>query len=279
MESASLRNLEQIQEVDVHHSAARIAALLLGSVGLGALVVVGIVTLRNASAPSHAKNDALAQLVRGHKASPGKPAEQLDGQEVTFPGILSDEERPTTALAAVKDDRGRLSEQPEAPAQDGDSLAELSAAERLPVVPLPAGSLLRASPVTQHPQDPLTAMAAQASRVDEATEPAPSGHEGDFQIQVASFKRIEDADRFVEQLRKRGHKAYRLVAQVPNRGVWHRVRIGPFATKYEAESYRSQLERKERMGAFIVDSEKVKRAARLRAEKLAARSRRGQASP
>ncbi|MBN1605520.1 MAG: SPOR domain-containing protein [Polyangiaceae bacterium] len=279
MESATLRNLEQIQEVDAHHSAARIAALLLGSVGLGALVVVGVMSLKSAKAPSQTKNDALAQLVRGHRATSAKPAEELDGREVTFPGILSDEERPTTALAAVKDDRGRLAAQPEGPARSDGSLVALSTSDRLPVVPLPAGSLLSASQVTQNPQDPLTSMAAQASRVDEAAEPAPSGREGDFQIQVASFKSVEDADRFVEQLRKRGHKAYRLVAQVPNRGVWHRVRIGPFANKYDAENYRSRLERKERMGAFIVDPEKVKRAEQLRAGKLAARSQRVQASP
>jgi DedD protein len=278
MESASLRNLEQIQEVDARHSAGRIAALLLGSVGVGALVVVGVMSLQSAKAPSQTKNDALAQLVRGHKATRAKPAEELDGREVTFPSILSDEERPTTALAAVKDDRGRLSAQPGG-AQSKEASEALSASDRLPVVPLPAGSLLSASQVTQSPQDPLTAMAAQASRVDEAAEPAPSGREGDFQIQVASFKSVEDADRFVEQLRKRGHKAYRLVAQVPNRGVWHRVRIGPFANKYEAERYRNQLERTERMGAFIVDPEKVKRAEQLRAEKLAARSQRVQPSP
>jgi DedD protein len=279
MESASLRNLEQIQEVDAHHSAARIAALLLGSVGLGALIVVGVMSLQSARAPSQAKNDALAQLVRGQRTTSAKPAEELDGREVTFPGILSDEERPTTALAAVKDDRGRLSAQSEGAAQGDDSLVASSASDRLPVVPLPAGSLLSASQVTQRPQDPLTAMAAQASRVDEASEPAPSGREGDFQIQVASFKRVEDADAFVEQLRKRGHKAYRLVAQVPNRGVWHRVRIGPFANKYEAQKYRDQLERKERMGAFIVDSAKVKRAEQMRADKLAARSQRVPPSP
>jgi DedD protein len=279
MESASLRNLEQIQEADAHHSVARMAALLLGSVGLGALVVVGAMSLQSARAPAQTKNDALAELVRGHRANSAKPAEELDGREVTFPAILSDEERPTTALAAVKDDRGRLSPQPEGAARSDDSSAALSASDRLPVVPLPAGSLLSASQVTQNPQDPLTAMAARASRVDDAAEPAPSGREGDFQIQVASFKSVEDADHFVEQLRKRGHKAYRLVAQVPNRGVWHRVRIGPFANKYDAETYRNQLERKERMGAFIVDPEKVKRAEELRAEKLAARSQRVQPSP
>ena len=279
MESASLRNLEQIQEVDARRSAARIAALLLGSVGLGALVVVGVMSMQSARAPSQTKNDALAQLVRGQRATSAKPAEELDGQEVTFPGILSDVERPTTALAAVKDDRGRLSVQPEGPAPSEGSSVTSSVSDRLPVVPLPAGSLLSASQVTQNPKDPLTAMAAQASRVEEAAEPASSGREGDFQIQVASFKRVEDADAFVEQLRKRGHKAYRLVAQVPNRGVWHRVRIGPFASQYEAQNYRNKLERKERMGAFIVDSAKVKRAAQLRADKLAARSQRVRPSP
>ncbi len=42
---------------------------------------------------------------------------------MTFPGILSDDEKPTTALAAVKDERGNLVKQPELPACRPDGRA------------------------------------------------------------------------------------------------------------------------------------------------------------
>ena len=41
------------------------------------------------------------------------------------------------------------------------------------------------------------------------------------------------------------------------RGVWHRVRIGPFKYKRSAEIYRQEFEAKERMVTFIVDPPKT----------------------
>ena len=57
-----------------------------------------------------------------------------------------------------------------------------------------------------------------------------------------------------------------------DRGLWHRVRIGPFKTKLAAEKYKSEFDKKERMNVFLVDPEKVKRQEEMRASKLAARA-------
>jgi cell division septation protein DedD len=98
------------------------------------------------------------------------------------------------------------------------------------------------------------------------------GGDGGYQLQVASFKDQADADHFVEELLKRGHRAYRQPAYVADRGLWHRVRIGPFKTKLAAEKYKADFDRRERMSAFLVDPEKVKRQEELRQSKLAARA-------
>ena len=100
-----------------------------------------------------------------------------------------------------------------------------------------------------------------------------AGMNGGFQLQVASFKDQPDADRLVDDLRRRGHRAYRLAAQVPERGVWYRVRIGPFKTKFEANKYKADFERVERVSPFVVDPDKVKQAEDLRAMRLAAREK------
>jgi cell division septation protein DedD len=92
-------------------------------------------------------------------------------------------------------------------------------------------------------------------------------------VQVASFKDQDDADSFVEDLRKRGHSAYRQAANVPGRGVWHRVRIGAFKTKFQAELYKKKLEESERTIALVVDQSKVERQEQIRAAKLAERIR------
>ena len=79
-------------------------------------------------------------------------------------------------------------------------------------MPLPAGTLLNATPVTTSPKDSLTALASHAAEVPQSAELAPPGADGGYQIQVASFKDQPDADKFVEDLRKRGHRAFRQAA-------------------------------------------------------------------
>jgi DedD protein len=194
------------------------------------------------------------------------PAERLEGQDVRFPGVLSDQERPTTAFAAVKDERGRLVVQ----APPAASVTPPRATDRLPVVPLPVGTLLGATPVTTTPKDPLTAMAADASKVPDDAELAPAGSDGGFQLQVASFKDQNEADKLVDDLRRRGHRAFRQAAYVPGRGLWHRVRIGPFKNRFEANRYKGEFERNERMTPFLVDPDKVKQAEEVRAVRAAA---------
>jgi cell division septation protein DedD len=141
------------------------------------------------------------------------------------------------------------------------------------VVPLPVGDLLGATAVTTRPKDDLTTLAAGVSRVPDGAALAQPGMEGGFQLQVASFKEPADAQKLVEDLRRRGHRAYSQAAQVPERGIWHRVRVGPFKTKFEAMKYRSEFERVERVSPFVVDPDKVRQAEETRAVRLAAREK------
>jgi DedD protein len=279
MASVNVRNLEQIQEQDSARPS-RIGTLLLVSLA-GAAVVSGFVMMsKKGGAPARSTQDPLAALVADAKTS-GTPAEALDGNDVSFPRILSDDATPTTALAAVKDERGRLVKRADALDATRDPSGALPpppAADRLPVVPLPVGTLLNASPVITSPRDSLTDLAASAAAAKTDAELAPEGMEGGFQLQVASFKDQADADRTVEDMRKRGHRAFRQAAHVPDRGLWHRVRIGPFKTKLEALKYKERFERTERIAPFLIDPDKVKQAEEQRAARLAAMAKRRERS-
>lgn len=270
MESVNVRNLDQIQEQDAERRTNRLLTFVLASVGGAALVVATVMmTGRSSDRAPSAKQDALGDLVRQAKAErdvAGK-AGTLDGHDVTFPGLLSDDKDPTTALAAVKDERGQLIDQP-APPDPLATAAPPFAADRLPQNPLPTGSLLNETPVTSAPKDGLTALAATVSRTNDKAEEAPAGSEDGFQLQIASFKEQADADALVETLRKRGHHAFSIAADVPGRGIWHRVRIGPFKTKFEAVQYKKKFEDTERIAPFVIDPEQVRRAAEMRAAKL-----------
>jgi len=274
MQPVNVRNLDDIQEEDRSARPSRFAALLLASLAGAAIVTAAVVMSKRGGAGQRATQDPLAELVQAQKnAAPS--ADKLDTHEVSFPGILSDGDKPTTALAAVRDEHGRLLA---AAADSATSAPPPPAADRLPVVPLPVGDMLGATPVTTAPKDGLTALAADKSKLPEGGELSPPEMDGGFQLQVASFKEQADADRLVEDLRRRGHRAYRIAANVPERGIWHRVRIGPFKTKFEANKYKAELEKTERISPFVVDPEKVKQAAEIRAARLAAREKKDRAS-
>jgi cell division septation protein DedD len=272
MDSVSVKNLEQIQETEGDPRSARAATLLLAGLGGAALVVAAVFAMKQGEPPSESKADPLAALVAKAKHPEATPPETVQRAEVTFPSVLSDSERPTTALAAVKDERGHLVPAEAAlPPGMAPALPAPFPKDKLPVVPLPAGTLLDATAVTTTPKDSLTTLAVEVSKVDNES-PAIPGMEGGYQLQVASFKDQADAEKYVGELQKRGHRAYRQSAYVSDRGLWHRVRIGPFKTKLAAAKYKEEFERKERMTAFLVDPDRVKRQEEQRSSKLATRA-------
>jgi len=264
----SVRNLERIQEEERGARSPKLATAVLAALATGALVTAGVMTLGRSTNPLESKRDPLAELVQKAKTTPPQSEETLTPSQATFASRLTDLPESTTALAALKNERGDLQ-----PLETESQAARLppSAADRLPVVPLPAGTLLQASSVTTAPADDLTKLAAEKAR-PELIEIAPAGGEGGYQIQVASFRDQVEADAFVAELQKRGHKSYRQPAYVPERGLWHRVRIGPFKHKFQAAQYQAEFEQKERMSTFLVDPEKVEKQKAARVERLVVRS-------
>lgn len=272
MEQGSVRNLEQIQETDGTGATPRGVTILLVALGAGCIVFAALALGGKRGGGPAQRIDPLGELVTQQaKAGQGtaKPTD-LSSRDVTFPGILSDEGAPTTALAAVKGGsatRGGTAPAPApaAPSSDPAIIIKPMAAapgtesspppptDRLAVVPLPAQNVLEASPVVTRPRDSLTRAANDAAQIASAAQPAaPPGKEGGYQLQVSSFRTQSEADQFVAQLRARGHKAYVLEARVANRGTWYRVRIGPFPSQHAAASYRVGFEGREHVVPFIV---------------------------
>ena len=275
-EQGIVRNLEQIQETDAAGGAPRGVTILLVALGAGCIVFAALALGGKRGSGAVTKSDPLGELVT-QQAKTGQPpvkATDLSSRDVTFPGILSDENAPTTALAAVKGNpssKGSKATAQAVPSQppvvdDPGGAIVLSKpapastepsppppTDRLPVVPLPAQNVLEASPVVTRPRDSLTRAANDAAQITSAAQPAaPPGKEGGYQLQVSSFRSQSEADQFAAQLRARGHKAYVLEARVPNRGTWYRVRIGPFPSQHAAASYRVGFEGREHVVPFIV---------------------------
>lgn len=264
-EQGIVRNLEQIQETDARGGAPRGVTILLVALGAGCIVFAALALGGKRGAAAVDKSDPLGDLVSQQaKAGQGKAAPKetdLSSRDVTFPGILSDESAPTTALAAVKGSpKAKAAPPPDEPDEAsalgkplGADLEPPPPTDRLPVVPLPAQNVLQASPVVTRPRDALTRAANDAEKSASSAQPAaPPGKEGGYQLQVSSFRSPPEADEFAAQLRARGHKAHVIEARVPNRGTWYRVRIGPFPSQQAASSYRASFEGREHVVPFIV---------------------------
>jgi len=254
IDAAAVRNLDEIQEVDPSAGpSSRLGALVLASLGGACIVFAAVVLVRSPTRGRPTEVDPLGDLVaRTHPAGTKKDTRTGVGHDVTFPSVLSDGKNPTTALEAV---RGTGTALPfELP--PGTPTTPPPATDSLPVVPLPAQNVLQAGPAESAPQDQLTSMARHLSR-DEGSETAQPGGPGGHQLQVSSFKTGAEAEAFAAALRRRGHRAYVEPAHVKGRGLWHRVRIGPFKYKHSAIIYRQDFEAKERMVTFIVDPPKT----------------------
>lgn len=260
MDAGAVRNLEEIQEDDPAARPSRAGALVLASLGGACIVFAAVALLRSPPRDKPVGADPLGDLVaRAHPAGVKPDARPPTvGHDVTFPGILSDAERPTTALEAVRDPRAAAA----AAAEDlrfqlppGAPTTPPPAAEKLPVVPLPAQTFLEPQAAEVPAGDTLTAMARHVSR-EEGPEVA-AGGPGAYQLQVSSFKEQPDAEAFAAALRRRGHRAYVEPAYVKGRGLWHRVRVGPFKYRNSAVIYRQEFEAKERLVTFIVDPPKT----------------------
>jgi cell division septation protein DedD len=296
MEQAAVRDLDQIQEQDEAPRTPRGVTFALVGIG-GACIAFAVLAMGGRKATTVEKRpDPLGDLVAAHgkgtSAASSAPAAaavtQLGAKDVTFPSILSDDARPTTALAVVRSpppppptdklpvvtfaggtppvphdvpqrDVAPAPASPKLTASDGVSppVARVSHAPALPAPSLPAQNLLEASPIVTRPRDALTRSASDTAQINTAPAASvPSGSEGGWQLQVSSFKTQAEAEQFADQLRARGHKAYTVEARVTGRGTWWRVRIGPFSSQHAAQAYRASFEEKEHVVPFVVQPEK-----------------------
>jgi DedD protein len=263
-----IRHLDQIKEHERDRSGRGLGPWLLGAVGVGAVVLTAVMSMPTKQLPAESHVDPLSELLAKAKEDKSPPADQLSHDHTSFAELLTDKERPSTALVAVKARDGRFIESPEPELPAGPPPGD-----ELPVVPLPAGRLLESTKMTVEPHDGLTELAADRAQLPPGGEKARGGSPGKFQIQVASFREQKEADAYVEELRLRGHAAYREGAEVTGRGLWHRVRIGPFEGKARALAYKAEFESKEGMAALLVDPEKEETRQAQRAAKVAERAK------
>jgi cell division septation protein DedD len=74
---------------------------------------------------------------------------------------------------------------------------------------------------------------------------------GTYTVNLASFKPKDSADKYVEELKKKGIDAYVWKVDLGEKGTWHRVVVGHFPTLEEAKKYKENLIEKGISGTYI----------------------------
>jgi cell division septation protein DedD len=240
----AMRDLERIEE---RSSDEGRGVLVLSGVGLVAaigIVVAAVAALPDGNEPPREDPLQILAIADGVEAveATEEPTEdpELDPETLSFPTTLVTETRPEVAIAMAA------------------AAAELAHLD--PLTKPPRRSDIAAglpAAVTAGPDRKVVEMAAArdplvAATVPQTTVSAPAGYEGRYTLQVISYQDAEEAQVFASALRKRGHAAYVTTGIVEGRGTHWRVRIGPFATRQQAQGYRTTFEREEGMNTFIV---------------------------
>ncbi len=256
----AMRGMEQIQErEDLDGPGRRIAMLAMAALStVGLVFAMGILLGRSTEVESAEEPDPLAALddavaLEATAEDEGAEPIAIEREDMTFHETLVGEERPevATAMAAATADLEQIDGRSGAPAREDLLAAGAYDANAVPRDDTPAGA--SATPAAEVAPAGNLALAPIASSAMEARAPrAESGTDGEYTLHVMSYRTRDEAQVFAEALRARGHAAFVQSAEVPERGTYHRVRIGPFESMRDAEQYRAGFEAKERMNGFVV---------------------------
>ncbi len=80
---------------------------------------------------------------------------------------------------------------------------------------------------------------------------AVSTSNGDFVVQIASFRTREDAGKMLSRLKIYELTTFVESADLGTKGVWHRVLSGPYANRESADQAANLLREKERVSALV----------------------------
>jgi cell division septation protein DedD len=101
-----------------------------------------------------------------------------------------------------------------------------------------ASEVLPPSPLTSQKRVSKSKGTQEEKKTLPDVKPSPSGA---LAVQVASTKNAASAVALVKKLTQLGYAGFSTMAEIPNKGTWYRVRVGPYRTKAEAEQMRQEL--------------------------------------
>jgi DedD protein len=102
------------------------------------------------------------------------------------------------------------------------------------------------APASAPADQPVEALEAEAA-AEELEDSGPSK----FTLQLSSFRDRVEADSFFDKLKAAGYEPYIVEAEVPDKGLWYRVRLGGFPSYDAAVVAKKRFEERQRIIAYV----------------------------
>ncbi len=118
--------------------------------------------------------------------------------------------------------------------------------------------LLPDQPIVKKDAAPVSTLVAKAEQTVSGKDAAErmellpiADPDGNYAVQVGSFASAGDAGAFKKKLLAKQYPAFVLEADLGAKGLWYRVKIGPYVDAAAAKSVQQLLEKKEKIKGFV----------------------------
>lgn len=183
------------------------------------------------------------------KHEPAKPVEKeaegevVEEAKLSFYDNLAKEEAPLGSginLAPVEEKKAEVSAKPPIDLPEQPIVAKTEAAKPA------AEAVVKKAAAVAKPQ-PIVAPQEQV-----ATETMPASVAGgSHAVQIGSFNSAGDAVALKKKMTDKGYPAFVVEADLGKKGLWYRVRIGPYAGSDSAKKMQGYLEGQEKIKGFV----------------------------
>lgn len=181
------------------------------------------------------KHDIQSDVVQLKKEEVQKREAKIQ-KELTFEHAQTDLVYPDM----LRDRKTDVSDQKNMPSQP------FTVAEK----PVSAEVKEKATSAAKKPEAPKTSIVLKPLPKEDMPTPSP---EKKLTIQIASYKETTEADKMIARLKDKGYSAYKASTDIGGK-LWHRVRIGYFKDRAEAEPMQQKL-KKDNFSPIVVNAD------------------------
>jgi DedD protein len=131
-----------------------------------------------------------------------------------------------------------------------------AAAKRAEPRPKAKSPVEKAAPPSKPASAPAPKPAPKKETPVKRAEAPPSRTPGNYAVQVAASKDRKAAEDLKDRLVRNGYPGYLIKENIPGKGVWYRVRLGPFDEKADARKMMRRIKKQAKMAGILVVEKK-----------------------